>query len=239
LLATVASLGLTTSATLIPVAQTKTLLSGLATAVTGLDKAYSEKELLSNTIQALQTQMRADRMTQAGVIYAKMYRAAGNAKVITPIAEYTLPMALSDADGYYQAGTINSAVIGLTKTVSTAAKNAEDAKLSTGPNPGNVAGVKEIAAPRAPAASAVRTVVITPSSRGPAYQRLRALMYPGGTADTDIARYAESLLGDPPVQAGMILNDEKLEPLYGRISNCIQARGVGKQCPVGSLKKFR
>lgn len=117
LVATAVSLGLTTSATLVPVTQTKTLLSALATGVTGLDKAYNEKELLSNAIQALQTQMRADRKTQAGQIYAKMFKDAGNnTKIITPIAEYTLPMALSDADAYYQAGTIASAFIGLSKT---------------------------------------------------------------------------------------------------------------------------
>jgi hypothetical protein len=63
--ATMASLALTTSATLIPVAQTKTLLSGIATGVIGADKAVTEKILLSNTIQALQTQMRADRKTEA------------------------------------------------------------------------------------------------------------------------------------------------------------------------------
>lgn len=54
LLATATELGLTTAATLVPVVQTKTLLSALATGVVGLDKAYTEKELLSNTIQALQ-----------------------------------------------------------------------------------------------------------------------------------------------------------------------------------------
>jgi hypothetical protein len=102
LAATVASLSLTTAATLVPVAQTKTLLSALATGVTGVDTAVSEKVLLNNTIQALQTQMRADRKTQAGFIYAKIYKDAGNnTKTITPIAESTLPMALSDADAYY------------------------------------------------------------------------------------------------------------------------------------------
>ena len=54
LAATATSLGLTTTASLIPVAQTSRLLSGIASGVTGLDKAYNEKELISNTIQALQ-----------------------------------------------------------------------------------------------------------------------------------------------------------------------------------------
>src|SRR3977135_3602122 len=59
--ATLATLGLTTASTLVGSAGKKPILSGAATAVGGADKAYNEKQLLSNTIQALQTQMRADR----------------------------------------------------------------------------------------------------------------------------------------------------------------------------------
>jgi hypothetical protein len=165
LLATAVSLGLTTSATLVPLAQTKTLLAGIATGVTGLDKAYDEKELLSNTIQALQTQMRADRKTQAAVIYAKMFRDAGNnTKTITPIADYTLPMALSDADAYYQAGTVASALIGLSKTVANAETNADQAKAAKGPNPDAVMDANTTAAPlppqTAPAPAPRRVTVI-------------------------------------------------------------------------------
>jgi hypothetical protein len=146
--ATAVELGLTTAATLVPVAQTKTLLAALATGVTGLDKAYNEKELLSNAIQALQTQMRADRKSEAGQIYAKMFKDAGNnTKIITPIAEYTLPMALSDADAYYQAGTIASAFIGLSKTVANAEHNADTAKANVGPNPAAVSNVVATATP--------------------------------------------------------------------------------------------
>jgi hypothetical protein len=146
--ATLATLGLTTASTLVGSAGTKTILSGAATAVVGADKAYNEKELLSNTVQALQTQMRADRKTQAAVIYAKMFKDAGNnTKTITPIAEYTLPMALSDADGYYQAGTIASALIGLSKTVANAEQNADVAKSQAGPNAGAVSDAQGTAAP--------------------------------------------------------------------------------------------
>ncbi|MGI8569672.1 MAG: hypothetical protein ACR2KT_11675 [Methylocella sp.] len=148
ILATAVNLGLTTSATLVPLAQTKTLLAGIATGVTGLDKAYDEKELLSNTIQALQTQMRADRKTREAEIYAKMFKDAGNnTKTITPIAEYTLPMALSDADAYYQAGTLASSLIGLSKTVANAETNADQAKAALGPNPAAVMAANTIAAP--------------------------------------------------------------------------------------------
>jgi hypothetical protein len=165
--ATLASLGLTTAATLLPSASTKAILAGAATAVTGADKAYSEKELLSNTIQALQTQMRADRKTQAAAIYAKMFikDADNNPKSITPIDVYTLPMALSDAEVYYQAGTIASALIGLSKTLANAEQNADEAKSQKGPNGNAVSDAKGIAAPISPSANAPVGAVVVPKKR--------------------------------------------------------------------------
>ena len=159
LAATVASLGLTTSATLIPVAQTDKILSGIATGVTGLDKAYTDKELLSNTMQALQTQMRADRKTEAAEIYSKMF-ADKNNQIITSISQYTLAMALSDTDRYYQAGTIASALIGLTKTVTNADTNAQNAKDSAGPNAPKVTLAKSTAAPLPSTSIPLQTAVI-------------------------------------------------------------------------------
>jgi hypothetical protein len=157
LAATLASLGLTTSATLLSPPGTKTILSGVATAVTGADKAYNEKILLSNTIQALQTQMRADRKEQAAVIYAKMFKADG---MITPIGEYTLSMALSDVGAYYQAGTIASALIGLSRTVATKEVNSDHAKAAAGPNPRAVTGVKVLASPPTAAITSQRPGII-------------------------------------------------------------------------------
>jgi hypothetical protein len=148
ILATAVNLGLTTSATLVGGAATKTILSGVATGVTGLDKAYSEKELLANTIQALQTQMRADRKAQSAIILAKMLQDNGTAqKTVTPIDQYSLPMALSDTARYYQAGTVASALIGLTKTVSNAETNAANAAAQAGPNSSQVAQAQITAAP--------------------------------------------------------------------------------------------
>lgn len=252
MLATAASLGLTTSATLLSPAGTKTILSGIATGVTGMDKAYNEKVLLSNSIQALQTQMRVDRKTQAGAIYAKMFRnLTATTRIITPIEDYTLPMALSDADGYYQAGTISSALIGLSKTVANADQTADQIKAAAGPNPVAVTTVRAASAPIAPppqvARSAGPTVVvtaaprvITAAPRDASYTRLRSLMLPGGERNAPIADYVEKLLGAPPAQAGLVLNDQKtFGPLYNRISNCIVARNVGRPCPDGSLQKFR
>jgi len=161
LLATATSLGLTTTASLIPVAQTSRLLSGIATGVTGLDKAYDEKQLLSNTMQALQAQMRADRKTWAAEIQAKMLKP--DKTTVTPITEYTLPMALSDADAYYQAGTIASALIGLSKTLANAESNAAQAKADSGPNAPAVsqarATANQIAKPAVQAPSGARTQI--------------------------------------------------------------------------------
>jgi hypothetical protein len=80
--------------TLIPVAQTDRILSGIATAVIGADKAYSKKELLSNTIQALQIKMRADRKTQAAAIYSKILQRPD--KAITTIGQ---PLASYEREG--------------------------------------------------------------------------------------------------------------------------------------------
>jgi hypothetical protein len=92
--------------------------------------------------------MRADRKKQAAVIYAKMFRDAGNnTKTITPIADYTLPMALSDADAYYQAGTVASSLIGLSKTVANAETNADQAKAESGPNSAAVMNANATSAP--------------------------------------------------------------------------------------------
>jgi hypothetical protein len=196
--ATAVNLGLTTSATLIPVAQTKTLLSGIATGVTGLDKAYNEKELLSNTIQALQTQMRADRKTQAGTIYAKLFKDAGNnTKTITSIAEYTLPMALSDTDAYYQAGTVASALIGLSKTVANADRNAEQAKDLSGPNPAAVKAVKDTAVPRnntPPSGSSLRFTSTVVANNDAVVAVLKKYLNPDGVPNSEHAAVISAFL---------------------------------------------
>jgi hypothetical protein len=158
LLGTASILGLTTASTLVSPAPTKTILSGIATGVAGLDKAYNEKELLSNAMQALQTQMRADRNAQAAQIYARMFTTD---KKPTPISQYTWTMALSDAETYYQAGTITSALVGLSKTTARAAENAAAAKAATGPNAPQVTTAQEIASPP-PAIPPERAAFVAP-----------------------------------------------------------------------------
>jgi hypothetical protein len=240
LLATATSLGLTTAATLVTPAGTKTILSGIATAVTGMDKAYNEKELLSNTMQALQMQMRADRKTQAAVIFAKMYRDTGSGtKTVTSIGDYTLPMALSDADSYYQAGTIASALIGLSKTLANADRNADDAKSLSGPNPVAVSSVKEVAAPRA-GGSVVPTLRISNVARDRTYTDLRSLLFPNGarTADPELVAYVRRLLGNDKIAIGPILTDARFATLRQRLSACILSRASGSPCLDSSLSQL-
>ena len=240
--ATMASLALTTSATLIPVVQTKTLLSGIATGVIGADKAVTEKILLSNTIRALQTQMRADRKTEAGVIYAKMFtNLNNNTKIITPIGDYTLAMALSDADAYYQAGTLNSALIGLSKTVANADQVADQAKSDKGPNPGAVSSVRSASLPQANAPAPARTLRFANVAQDSTRVTLRAQLFPNGsaTADPQIVDYVKDILGPPSISIFGVLNAPGLVNLRQKISQCIDQRKAGQPCASGSLKQFR
>jgi hypothetical protein len=200
LLATATSLGLTGTASLIPVAQTSRLLSGIATGVTGLDKAYNEKELLSNTMQALQTQMQADRKTQAATIFSKMLK---DSKIPTPITEYTLSMALSDVDTYYQAGTIAFALVSLSKTLANKDQSAEHAKDQSGPNPGAVSQVRSIANPTAPTANNIVRVTTAYTPPDAVSAALRTYLYPNGSRDSAHAKVISDFLQEQGINAGI------------------------------------
>jgi hypothetical protein len=114
---------LTTTGALVA-APTTHILSAVASGVNGIDSAYNQKILLSNAIQNLQTQMRSDRSEQASYIYANMKCSA---------SAYPLGMALSDLELYYRAGTVPSALIGLSKTVNKAETDAKAAKQANAP----------------------------------------------------------------------------------------------------------
>ena len=78
----------------------------------------------------------------------------------------TLPMALSDTERYYQAGTVPSALVGLNKTVSNAEHNADTAKDQVSPNAPQVSNSKSTAVPVA--ANAATTIVRNPTVPGSA-----------------------------------------------------------------------
>lgn len=129
-----ASLGLTTTAALIPVAQTSRMLSGIATGVNGLDNAYDQKIMFTRAIQNIQTQMRASRNEIAARIYSRL-------SCSTTI--YPLGMAKSDLEAYYRAGTFTSGLVNLSNTVNQAETQSMVQKDAA--SPAAPAGTKTVA----------------------------------------------------------------------------------------------
>ena len=123
-----ANLALTGTATLVPVQHTAQLLNGIATGLNGLDDAYNAKILRAELIQNIQAAMRIGRHQQAAIIYANMK---------CPIDKYPLPMAFSDIETYYRAGTITAGLIKLTQTVTKAEKESKDNEDSQKPSSPN------------------------------------------------------------------------------------------------------
>jgi hypothetical protein len=100
--------GLSTAATLVTPAATKSILSGAATAVLAIKGHYDSEVLLAQAMRNIQKQMRASRnMVAAGI----------SAKLVQPVSEYPLSAALSDLEEYYAAGTLTSGVIDSSTTV--------------------------------------------------------------------------------------------------------------------------
>ncbi|WP_187970099.1 hypothetical protein [Aquibium microcysteis] len=119
LIAAITNIGLTQTATLISAVETKDVLTGIASGLTGAKAAYSEKALVRNSIQLVLTQMDASRALIAGQI---------NSKLALSDAAYPLPLAESDLEEYYRAGTLAGAIIRLQSTVSANQLAAESAK---------------------------------------------------------------------------------------------------------------
>lgn len=151
-----ANLALTGTATLIPVQQTARLLNGIATGVSSLDDAYNAKILRAQLIQNIQAAMRIGRHQQAAVIYANMK---------CPIDKYPLPMALSDLEAYYRAGTVTAGLIKLTQTVTKAEKDAKAGEDSQ--KPGNPDALAELRALVAEAQARVKADTDNPCKNGP------------------------------------------------------------------------
>ena len=99
---TVANLALTSSATLFAANETKTILTAVATGLTGTKEAYQKEVLIEKTIAILQQQMRARRKEVKVRIISRLSLAAES---------YPLELALADIETYYRAGTITGALI--------------------------------------------------------------------------------------------------------------------------------
>lgn len=118
-IADVTNIGLTGTASLVGVAETKAILAGIAAGLTGVKSSYTNDILFSKTVEVLQTQMRANRAEVAT-------RIIGNLK--KPTGVYPIQFALSDLEDYYRAGTLSGAMIAVGATVSAKELVAEQTK---------------------------------------------------------------------------------------------------------------
>lgn len=102
-----AAIGLASAGAVVASSQTKTILAAIAGGILGA-KASVDKDIFYNkTIPALITLMEAQRKIVLAQIYVGLKK---------PATDYTMYQALSDLDAYYNAGTINGAIVGLTTT---------------------------------------------------------------------------------------------------------------------------
>lgn len=110
--ADVVTLGLTAASTAASANAVKTLLSALATGVVGVNTSLDKNIFQSNTVQALQLEMRTLRST-VEVSLNKGMQAAD--------ADYTLEQGIQDIIAYYYAGSLTDALLGLVKQTGTSA----------------------------------------------------------------------------------------------------------------------
>ena len=111
--------GLSTAATIATSAATKSVLSGLTTAVIATKGHYDSEVLLALTMRTIQKQMRASRNKVAEHI---------NRRMALSVIDYPLSAALSEVEDYYRAGTLTSGVIDTSTTVGEVEKETEENK---------------------------------------------------------------------------------------------------------------
>lgn len=116
--------GLTTASTLVADPASKSILSGAASFVGFGNTAVSDKLLLKQTIQNIESGMRQARNEQAAVILANMKCDARS---------YPLGMALSDVEIYYRSGTFASGLIKVSENIANATADAKALKESNAP----------------------------------------------------------------------------------------------------------
>jgi hypothetical protein len=102
-----AAIGLASAGVAVTSLQTKTILAAIAGGILGAKASVDKDVFYNKTIPALITLMEAQRKIVLAQIYTGLKKSA---------AEYTMYQALADLDAYYNAGTINGAIVGLTTT---------------------------------------------------------------------------------------------------------------------------
>ena len=139
----VVNIGLTSAVPLVSAKATKDVLGAAASALTGIRNAYDDDILLNRTIQILQGEMRANRAQVASTIYLRLKRSISN---------YPMPLALSDLEDYYRAGTISGALLAVSTNV---AHEVDEAQLERNQIVANIV-IKDENAPIVPMHSGTR-----------------------------------------------------------------------------------
>jgi hypothetical protein len=117
------ALVLTTTGTAVASKGAKTALAAAATGVIGGKQAFDKEILLDRTIQVLQSQMRASRAATKVRILSRLDQ---------PYRRYTIGLAMSDLEDYYQAGTLSGALVAASESAAAATATAQfsiDAQL--------------------------------------------------------------------------------------------------------------
>jgi hypothetical protein len=108
----IGSLITSTVGAVIPAGQTTKALSAVTAGLIGVTSIYDKQFLLTQTIQHLETQMKTDRQNQ----YARIIR---KIKACDP-SQYSIGFVIADLETYARAGTMESALQNVQKTLSTA-----------------------------------------------------------------------------------------------------------------------
>jgi hypothetical protein len=112
-----AAIGLASAGAVVGSSQTKAILAAISAGLLGAKASVDKDVFYNNTIPALITLMEGQRK----IVLAQIY--VGLKKSVT---EYTLYQALADLDSYYNAGTINGALVGLTVTAGVSSQLGSD-----------------------------------------------------------------------------------------------------------------
>lgn len=118
--ATLASLALSGTGTIVSDAATKTALAVVDTALKGAKEAYDKDILAQQTIAFIQTQMRTNRNNVRSRIVNQLSLSAD---------QYPLELAFLDLEDYYAAGTITGGLIGIGEGTAGRLTESEDIKL--------------------------------------------------------------------------------------------------------------
>ncbi|MBY5643740.1 hypothetical protein [Rhizobium leguminosarum] len=121
-LASATNIALTQTATLVSPIATKNILTGTAAALTGVHSAYNDEILLKETIQIIQSQMRANR----SIVYTRIVLGLKRDD-----SDYPLYIALSDVEDYYRAGTITGGLTSATQNIAAVEREAQNVKQTS------------------------------------------------------------------------------------------------------------